>query len=32
MPTDEHVFGVGNRWYRPALANAHVIVLGAVTK
>jgi len=29
MPTDEHVFGFGNRWYRPALANAQVIVLPA---
>ena len=32
MPTDEHVFGFGNCWYRPALANAQVIGLGAVTK
>ena len=27
MPTDEHVFGFGNRWYRPALANAQLIDL-----
>jgi hypothetical protein len=27
MPTDERVFGFGNRWYRPVLANAHVVVL-----
>jgi hypothetical protein len=27
MPTDEHVFGFGNRWYRPALANAQPIDL-----
>ena len=27
MPTDERVFGFGNRWYRPALANAQLLVL-----
>jgi hypothetical protein len=27
MPTDEHVFGFGNPWYRPALANAQLIDL-----
>ena len=27
MPTDERVFGFGNRWYRPALANAQRLVL-----
>jgi hypothetical protein len=27
MPTDENVFGFGNRWYRPALANAQLIDL-----
>lgn len=27
MPTEEHVFGFGNRWYRPALANAQLIGL-----
>jgi hypothetical protein len=29
MPTDERVFGFGNRWNRPALANAHLIDLPA---
>lgn len=27
MPTEERVFGFGNRWYRPALANAQMIGL-----
>ncbi|MFA5029100.1 MAG: hypothetical protein WC713_14615, partial [Candidatus Methylomirabilota bacterium] len=27
MPTDERVFGFGNRWFRPALDTAQVIVL-----
>jgi hypothetical protein len=27
MPTDERVLGFGNRWYRPALANAQLLVL-----
>jgi hypothetical protein len=29
MPTDERVFGFGNRWYRPALVNAQLVVLPA---